>query len=322
MAAYIVRRLLLMIPLLLGVTFITFALVNLLPGSPISDLALNPRLRPADVERIERTLGLDRPWPARYVTWLGNLVRGDLGVSLFNATPVRDRILAVMPNTLLLTASALALALALSVPLGIYAAARQDTWFDRVAQVGSVAAFVTPSVWLGLLLVIVFSLKFREWGLPALPTGGMRDLRGDGGLLDRVEHLILPAVSLALAQIGFWASYVRSTMLEVLRQDYVRTARAKGLRDRAVLYRHAARNAIFPLVTLVGLALPSLFGGAVLVESIFAWNGVGLLTIQAVTQRDYTLVMGTTLMLAFLTMVANLIADIVYAVIDPRIRYD
>jgi peptide/nickel transport system permease protein len=209
-----------------------------------------------------------------------------------------------------------------AVPVGVYAAARHNTWFDHAARIGSVAAFAVPSVWLALLLVIVFGLKFREWGLPGLPTGGTRDLRGGGGLADRIEHLILPAVSLGLVQVGFWASYVRSSMLEVLRQDYVRTARAKGLRGRTVVYRHAFRNAFLPLVTLVGLSLPGLFGGTVLVESIFAWNGVGLLTIQAVGQRDYTLVMGTTLMLAFLTMAANLVADVMYSVLDPRIRHN
>lgn len=322
MARYAVRRLLVMVPLLLGVSFLTFGLMNLLPGSPISGIKFNPRMRPEDVARIERNLGLDEPWPERYVTWLGGVVRGDLGLSLTNATPVRDRILNVLPNTLLLTVSALLFALLLAVPLGIYAAVHHRSWFDRAATVASVAAFAMPSVWLSLLLVILFALKFREWGLPALPAGGMRDLREDGGALDRIEHLILPTVSLGLVQVGIWASYIRSEMLEVLRQDFVRTAQAKGLRSRSVLYRHAFRNAFLPLATLVGLALPSLFGGAILVESIFAWNGIGLLTIQAVSQRDYTLVMGTTLMFAVLTMLANLLADLLYAVLDPRIRYD
>ena len=322
MARYVVRRLLGMVPLLLGVTFLTFGLMNLLPGSPVSDLKFNPRMRPQDVARIERNLGLDQPWPERYARWLVGVAQGDLGLSLTNATPVRDRILNVLPNTLLLTTSALVFALLLAVPLGIYAAVRHRSWFDRAATVASVAAFAMPSVWLALLLVILFALKFREWGLPALPAGGMRDLRQGGGVLDRVEHLILPTVALGLVQVGVWASYIRSSMLEVLRQDFVRTAQAKGLRQRAVLYRHAFRNAFLPLVTLVGLALPGLFGGAILVESIFAWNGIGLLTIQAVGQRDYTLVMGTTLMFAVLTMLGNLVADLLYAALDPRIRYD
>jgi peptide/nickel transport system permease protein len=310
-----------MVPLLVGVTFVTFAVMNLLPGSPVSDLALNPRLRPEDRARVERSLGLDRPWPVRYVEWFWGVLRGDLGLSLFNAAPVRDRILAVLPNTLLLTTAAFGFALLVSLPVGVYAAFRHKSWFDHAARIGSIVAFATPSVWLGLLLVILFGIKFREWGLPSLPVSGVRDLRGGGGLADRVEHLILPTIALGLVQVGYWTAYVRSSVLEVLRQDFVRTAEAKGLRDRTVLYRHALRNALLPLITLVGLTLPALFGGSVLVETIFAWNGIGLLTIQAVGQRDYTLVLGTTLMLAFLIMLGNLLADVAYAVLDPRLRH-
>jgi peptide/nickel transport system permease protein len=179
-----------------------------------------------------------------------------------------------------------------------------------------------PTFWLALLLVILFSIRFKEWGLPSLPVGGMTDPRGDGGFGDRVVHLILPCLSLALLQIGSWSAYIRSSMLETLQQDYVRTARAKGLGQKAVLYVHAFRNAFLPLVTLVGLSLPDLFGGAVIIESIFAWNGIGRLTIEAVNRRDYTLIMGTTLMFAVLTLVANLLADVMYAILDPRIRLD
>ena len=311
-----------MIPLLLGVTFLTFALINLIPGSPMLNVRGNPKVRPEDAARIEQQLGLDKPWPERYVTWLGQLARGDLGVSLHNRTPVTTRIMTVLPNTLLLTTSSLVFALLFAVPLGVYAAARHRTWFDHTATIGAVAMFAMPTFWLALLLVIVFSLKFREWGLPALPVGGMVDVRAGGGFFDRVEHLILPATSLGLLQIGVWSSYIRSSMLETLRQDFVRTARAKGLGQRVVVYSHAFRNAFLPLVTLVGLSLPSLFGGAVIIESIFAWNGVGRLTLEAVGRRDYTVIMGTTLMFAVLTMLANLFADVMYAILDPRIRLD
>ena len=322
MTAYILRRLLMLVPLILGVTFLTFAIINLMPGSPITNLRANPKVRPEDAARIERQLGLDKPWPVRYVRWLGQLARGDLGVSMHNRTPVRDRILGVLPNTLLLSIASLVVALALAVPLGIYAAVRHRTWFDHTATIGAVAMFAMPTFVLALLLVIVFAFKFSEWGLPALPVGGMTDSRGGGGLFDRLQHLILPTASLALIQVGVWSSYIRSSMLEVLRQDYVRTARAKGLADRLVIYGHAVRNAFLPLVTLVGLSLPGLFGGAVITEAIFAWNGMGRLTIEAVGRRDYTMMMGTTLMFAVLTMVANLFADVMYAVLDPRIRLD
>jgi peptide/nickel transport system permease protein len=322
MTRYVIRRLLLMIPLLFGVTFVTFALINLIPGSPVTNLRSNPKIRPADLARLEKQLGLNRPWPARYADWLGHLLRGDLGNSMYNNVPVSDRIWAVLPNTLLLSCTALVFALLVAIPLGVYAAAHHRSWFDRLTNVSNVALFAIPNAWLALLLVILFSLKFREWGLPSFPATGITDPRHGGGLGDRVRHLILPMISLSLIQIGIWASYIRSSMLEALHQDYVRTARAKGLSRRAILYSHALRNAFLPLVTLVGLSLPGLFGGAILTETVFAWNGIGLLTLQSVDQRDYTMVMGTTLMFSVLTMLGNLIADVAYAALDPRIRLD
>jgi peptide/nickel transport system permease protein len=321
MTAYIVRRLLQMIPLLIGVTFLTFATVSFVPGSPISSLQLNPRARPEDLERIRHNLGLDRPWYERYFVWLGELLQGDLGLSLTNFTPVTDRILGVLPNTLLLTATALALALLVSVPLGVAAAVRHNSLFDHVTTVLVTAFAAIPSFWLALLMIILFSVKFDEWGLPAMPAQGMQDLRGETGILDRIEHLILPASALALAQIAGWTRFIRSSMLETVNQDFVRTARAKGLAERAVVYRHAFRNAMLPLVTLVGLALPELFGGAYLIEQIFAWNGLGRLAFNATQSNDYTLIMGATLLFAVLTMLGNLFADVVYALADPRIRY-
>jgi peptide/nickel transport system permease protein len=321
MTAYIVRRLLQMIPLLIGVTFLTFAIVSFVPGSPVSSLQLNPRARPEDLERIRHNLGLDRPWYERYFVWLGDLLQGDLGLSLTNFTPVTDRILGVLPNTLLLTATALAIALLVSVPLGVAAAVRHNSVFDHVTTLLVTAFAAIPSFWLALLMIILFSVKFDEWGLPALPAQGMEDLRGETGLLDRIEHLILPASALALAQIAGWTRFIRSSMLETVNQDFVRTARAKGLAERAVVYRHAFRNAMLPLVTLVGLALPELFGGAYLIEQIFAWNGLGRLAFDATQSNDYTLIMGATLLFAVLTMLGNLFADVVYALADPRIRY-
>jgi peptide/nickel transport system permease protein len=322
MGRFIIRRLLLMIPLLVGVSFITFALVNLIPGSPVPNTRDNPKIRPADVERLEKQLGLDKPWPERYVLWLGDLLRGDLGRSMHNQVPVRDRIWAVLPNTMLLSLSALIFALMIAIPLGVYAAARHRTWFDRFTNLSNVALFAIPNAWLAIMLVVVFTFKFKEWGFPSLPATGITSTRGGGDLLDRAKHLLLPMVALSLVQIGIWASYIRSSMLEVLQQDYIRTARAKGVSRRATLFGHAFRNALLPLVTLVGLSLPGIFGGALLIEFVFAWNGMGLLTLNAVTQRDYTMVMGTTLMFSVLTMLGNLIADITYAVLDPRIRLE
>ncbi|HEY8445921.1 MAG TPA: ABC transporter permease [Thermomicrobiales bacterium] len=322
MIAFIIRRVLVMVPILFGITFLTFAIVNLVPGSPVDSLKLNPRTRPEDIERIKRNLGLDRPWHERYFVWLSEAVRGDFGISLSNNTPVLDRLLGVLPNTLLLTGAALVTALLISVPLGVLSAVKHNTAFDHAVTVLATAIASIPSFWLALLLILLFATQFPAWGLPGLPVNGMRDLRGDSGLFDRLEHMVLPVASLALVQIAGWTRFIRSSMLETIRQDFVRTAYAKGLPRRIVLYVHAFRNALLPLVTLVGLAIPELFGGAYLIEQIFAWNGAGRLTFQAAQSNDYPLIMGATLMFAVLTMVGNLLADILYAVLDPRIRYD
>jgi peptide/nickel transport system permease protein len=320
-AGFIVRRVLQMIPLIIGITFLTFAIVNLVPGSPVANLQFNPRARPADIERIRHNLGLDKPWPVRYFEWLGNVARGDLGISLTNYTPVRDRLLGVLPNTLLLTATSLVFALLIAIPTGVYSAVKRNSAFDHVSTVFSIACYAMPNFWLGLLLIIFFAVQFANWGLPNLPVGGMTDMRGGGGLWDRIEHLILPSVSLGLVQLAAWSRYIRSSMLEVIRNDYVRTAEAKGLANRTVMYTHAFRNALLPLVTLIGLSVPDLFGGAFLIESIFNWNGMGRLTLQAVQRSDYTLIMGSTLLFAVLTLFGNLLADVMYAMLDPRIRY-
>jgi peptide/nickel transport system permease protein len=321
MGRFILVRLLQMIPLVFGITLLTFAIINLVPGSPVADLEFNPRVRPEDRERIAENLGLNEPMYERYLTWVGNVLQGDLGLSLQNYIPVRDRIFEVMPNTLLLTISSTIFALVISIPAGIYSAVKRNSIFDNFTTIFSMAAFAMPSFWLAFLLLILFGVKFREWGLPGLPTSGAYDLRGGGDFLDRFQHLILPTVALGLVQLAGWTRYIRGSMLEVIRLDYIRTAESKGLRNRAVLFGHAFRNALLPLVTLVGLSLPELFGGAFIVETIFAWNGMGRLAVDAAKQNDYTMVMGVTLMFAVLTLVSNLIADVLYAVLDPRIRY-
>lgn len=320
MTSYIIQRLLLTIPLLLGITFVTFVIVNA-QGSPVADLQRNPRFRPADIERIRENLGLNEPVAIRYFKWVSNLARGDLGISLSNATPVRDRILGVLPNTVILTGVSLLISLAVSIPLGVYSATSRGSWFDNTVTVLSVAAFAMPSFWLALLLILIFASQFRELGLPYLPVSGMYDARGGGGFLDRVEHLILPVAALSIGDLAVWTRYIRSQMLEVIRQDFVRTARAKGLGNTTIVYGHALRNALLPLVTLVSLSLPGLVGGAFIVETVFAWPGLGRLTVEAARKSDYTLILGTVLMVSVLTLLANLLADVVYALIDPRIRY-
>lgn len=319
MISYIFRRLLQMIPLLLGITFVTFAIINA-AGNPINRLLFDPRIKPEDRERLTRNLGLDKPWFERYFIWLGNVLQGDLGISLINSSSVTQRILNVLPNTLLLSGLAILFSLAVALPLGIYAAVHRNSAADRFIQFFSVAAFAIPTVWLGLLLIILFSVKFREWGLPALPVGGMYDVRDGGGLKDRVVHMILPVLALSLPQVAGWTIYIRSSMLEVIRQDYVLTANAKGLGRRTVIFFHAFRNALLPLITLIGFSLPDLFGGSLVVENVFAWNGMGRLAFGAVGQKDYTMIMGTTLMFSMLIIIGNLVADVLYAIADPRIR--
>lgn len=321
MLRYIVRRLLQMIPILFGITLITFVIINA-AGSPLQGMEFNPRVKPEDIERIRNNLGLNEPVWKRYFIWVGNVLRGDLGLSLINFRPVTERIREVMFNTLLLSVVSTTISLAIALPLGIYAATHRNGIVDRIASVLSVAGYAIPTVWLGLLLIILFAVKFDSWGFPSLPVGGVRDLRGDGGIRDRIEHLILPISALVIPQVGIWLFWVRSNMLEVLGQDYMRAARARGLREKSVLYRHGLRNALIPLVTIVGLSIPEVFAGALIVENVFAYPGMGRLTVTAIGDKDHTLVMGITLMFAVLVIIGNLIADLLYAIVDPRIRLD
>jgi peptide/nickel transport system permease protein len=322
MGRFILRRLLQLIPLLIGISIITFALANLVPGSPVSGLEFNPRTTPEDIARIKANLGLDEPVWKRYFIWIGNVVQGDLGISLRNFRPVRETIVEKLPNTLLLTGTALIISLLISIPIGVYGAVRRNSAFDNVSTAGAVAGFSVPTFWLGLMLILLFAVKFKEWGLPSFPAGGAYDLRGGGGFFDRVEHLILPAFAIAFVQMAAWTRYIRSQMLEVLNQDYMRTANAKGLRERVVIYRQGLRNAVLPLVTLLGIAIPDLFAGALIIENIFTYPGIGQLAFNAAINKDYPLIMGITLVAGTLVILGNLIADVVYSLLDPRIRLD
>jgi peptide/nickel transport system permease protein len=321
MRRYVIRRLLGVPPLLLGITLVTFLLIHATPGSPVDDLKLTPEIKTEDLDSIKRTLGIDRPLHEQYLVWVAQLVRGDLGISLKTYQPVRQQLFERLPNTLLLTVGALLVAMVLAVPIGVIAAIKRNSWFDHITTIVSTFGQAVPGFWLGLMLIIVFAVQFKVWGLPSLPSGGTQTLPGGGDLVDRLKHLILPVTALATAQIATWARYIRSQMLEVIQQDYVRTARAKGLHERVVVMRHAFRNAILPLITLVGLTIPNLFGGAVIIEAIFGWPGIGSFAINAAGNRDYTVVMGTVLFISLVTVLSNLLADILYAVADPRIQY-
>lgn len=315
MGRYIIGRLLQIIPLLLGISILVFILVNAVPGSPVSDLAFNPTTRPEDVAAIKHALGLDQPLYKRYFVWLGNLVRGDLGLNMVTYRPVTQDITERLPNTLKLTFAAFLLALIFAIPVGVYSAVKRNSIFDHVATVVSVAGVSVPTFWFGLILILVFAVNLG-W----FPTGGSRPLRGDAGFLVQLKYLFLPAVTLAIAEMASWTRYIRGQMLEVIRQDYIRTARAKGLKERAIIFRHALRNALLPLITLFGLAIPSFFSGALIIETIFSWPGIGRLTFDAAQARNYTVIMGAVMLSSVLVIIGNLLADIGYSLLDPRIK--
>jgi peptide/nickel transport system permease protein len=318
---YLLRRLLAAVPVVLGVTILTFLVMHATAGSYVPGLDLNPSLKPADIARIRANLGLDRPLWLQYVTWLGGMLHGDFGRSLIDGSPVMSHILERLPNTLELTITAILLGILISIPLGVTGALRRGSKIDNVFTVLSTAGFAVPQFWLGLILILFFSVQLHAWGLPWLPSSGAFSAFNGGDLLDRLLHLVMPATVLSFFYLSVWSRFVRSSMVEVLSQDYVRTARAKGMPERRVVYLHALRNAVVPLVTLVGLELPALVSGGLVVEVVFGWPGIGRLAFERAVQLDYTTVMGITTFAALLVVFGNLVADVLYALLDPRIRY-
>ena len=321
------RRLLGAVPLVLGIATIIFFLVNLAPGDPVLRF-VNPNMSPETQEQIRVNLGLDQPIPVRYVRWLGALARGDLGYSFNLNRPVLDIIKELLPNTLLLSFTAIGVAFFLGISLGIVQAVRQYSWLDSISSIVSIFFYSMPSFWLALMMVLVFGLFAYQGDWPIqFPPSDIQHVNyaffspGEK-VLDRLWHLTLPATSLALVLAAGIARYTRTSMLEVIRQDFVRTARAKGLSEPVVILKHALRNGLIPVITLLGLYLPFLFSGTVFIESVFAWPGMGKLVVDAILQRDYPVVMGGTLIFAMMVVVGNLVADVLYAVVDPRIRYD
>jgi peptide/nickel transport system permease protein len=279
-------------------------------------------------EQLRHSFGLDQPLLVRYGKWLAAFARGDFGYSFGQARPVKAVLLDALPNTLLLTGTALLLVFALGIAAGALQAVRQHRAVDRVLSVVSLFFYSMPSFWLSLMLMLLFSLKAHQWGWPiSLPPTGVTSVEYEylslgGKVIDRISHLALPALTMTLVLAAGIARYTRGQMLEVIRQDYVRTARAKGLPERVVIVKHALRNSLIPVITMLGLYLPLLFSGAVFVEVIFAWPGMGRVIVDAIFQRDYPVVMATSFLFALLVIAGNLLADLLYAVADPRIRYD
>jgi peptide/nickel transport system permease protein len=312
---FTVRRLLGAIPLLLGVAVLSFVFMQLAPGGPDALFARNGRMSQEQLDAIRRNMGLDQPEHVQLLRWLGNLLQGDFGTSYREFRPVTEVIWDVFPNTLLLMGAGLLIALVFSVLFGILAARRQYGLFDNVSSFVSYFGLAMPVFWFGLMLQLLFAVKLG-W----LPSAGKNDPQG-GGALDTLEHLALPAFTIAIGSIAGWSRYIRSSTLEAMGQDYVRTARAKGLRERAVVLRHVLRNALIPLVTVVGIDVPLYLTGAVLVETVYSWPGMGRLFFDSLTTRDYPVLMGTLVLGAVLIVLGNLLADLIYGLLDPRIKY-
>ena len=316
MTKYILRRLLIIIPTLIGVSIILFTLMHLAPGGPEAVL-MGDDISAEAAARIRANLGLDRPVPVQYFHWLTNLLQGDLGNSFRTGEAVISLLGYRLINTLTLTVAAFLFSLVVAIPFGIISATRQYSLMDKISTVVAFLGISFPSFWLGIVLILIFAYQ-----LGLFPVSGIASYGMEGDLFNRLHHLVLPAVTLGAVQMATYMRFTRSGMLEVLKQDYIRTARAKGLSFRQVIYKHALRNGLISVVTVIGISLPALVGGAVLTETIFAWPGLGRMAVNAVFQRDYPIIMGVNMIVAVVTVFANLGVDIIYTFIDPRIAYD
>lgn len=316
MGRYIAARLIQAVPILLGITVVAFVVLSSMPGGPLAAYKMNPNVRGEDLQRLAKQFGLEGPVHVRYLAWLRNFVRGDWGYSIVTQRPVLTMITERFVNTLTLMGIALLLTLAVAIPVGVYSAVRQYSPFDYLATGLSFVGLSLPTFWLGLLLILLFSVELR-W----LPAGGMFTIGAPFSLADRARYVALPAATLAVVSAGFYTRYLRASVLDVLGQDFIRTARAKGVMERRVVFRHALQNAALPFATVVALHLPDLFTGAVVAETIFAWPGMGRLFWESALRIDYPVLMGILTFTAVGVFAANLLADVVYGLLDPRIRY-
>jgi len=323
MTNFLLRRLVQMIPLLIGISILSFLIVKATPGDQTM-VYIDPNKPPPSVEdmaRLRAQLGLDQPLPIQYVRWLGSALQGDLGFSLSGRRAVLTEITDRLPATFLLGFTSLLIALVLALPIGIFSAVKRYSFMDYVITVISFIGLSVPGFFLALLLMQIFAVQLR-----LLPTTGMRDAREDyeglAAIVDVARHLALPAIALGTASLARWVRYERSSILDVLSQDYIRTARAKGLREDRVLRIHALRNALLPMVTLIGLSIPGLVSGSFIIEFVFGWPGMGLLAVNAALRRDFPVIMGVTMLSAVFIVIGNFVADILYHWVDPRIRYE
>ncbi len=333
MIRYIIQRLLLLIPVLIGISIITFVMIRLIPGDPARIMA-GERATEEQVQRVRELWGLDKPLHEQYIVYMRNLLHGNMGRSLKRNEAVTQELRWALPTTIELSFAAMFVAVLIGIPAGIVAAYKQNSWWDLLVMVGSMIGISMPVFWLGLLLIYVFALKLGwmppsgrlsvsikitpitgMYTIDALLTGNWR------GFVDAVKHLIMPAVAVGTIPMAIIARMTRSSLLEVLRQDYIRTARAKGLSERAVIFRHALKNAFLPVITIIGLQLGTLLVGAILTETIFSLPGMGRLIVDRILSRDYPVVQGAVLVFATVFVFINLLVDLSYAYLDPRIRY-
>ncbi|MFN8523206.1 MAG: ABC transporter permease [Chloroflexota bacterium] len=315
MRAYVLGRLVSAIPVLLGVSVVIFLLMKLIPGDAAQVLA-GPSATRDEVEMIREDLGLNEPLHVQYGRWLARAVRGDLGRSIELRAPVTVMVLERFKNTAVLAGASMLLAVAVGVTAGVISATRPLSAFDRLAMIGALFGNSMPTFWLGLVLILVFSL-----GLRMFPSNGMYDIREAGGLPDLLHHLVLPSITLAGVSAAILARVTRSSMLEVINREYVTTARAKGLNDRHVIWGHALKNALLPVVTVMGVQMGYLLGGSILVETVFSWPGLGLQLFRAIGSRDLPLVQGGVMLVSVVFVFLNLAVDVLYAFLDPRVRY-
>ncbi|MCC6491655.1 MAG: ABC transporter permease [Pirellulales bacterium] len=326
MTSYLIRRLGIAVVTLVLITFLVYGLIRAMPGTPATNqmAVMDPskQLTPEAIARINRLYGLDKPWYTAYFVWMTNVVQADLGVSFTrNMRPVADLIVERAPATLMLSATSLVLAYVLSIPIGLWATAKANTLPERTVSTALYMLYSLPAFVAALYLQLLFYVKL-DW----LPLYGMRSdnypsLSAAARALDLLKHAAMPVACFTYVNLAYYSRFIRANMQEVVRQDYIRTARAKGVGPRAIIYKHAFRNTLIPLVTLMGLSLPGLFSGAVILEQIFQWPGMGRLYFEAIGQRDYNVIMGLTLMFSVLTLAGQLLADMLYAVVDPRVTY-
>lgn len=323
MRKFLIRRLLLMIPLVLGISILTFAILKLSPGDPASlNVALNSKIDPGYITKLRQAYGLNDPVHVQYWHWLKGMLTFNFGNSFMDNRPVLTVISERLPATLLLSGLSEILLFLIAVPLGVAAAYYRGRWIDRFTGIFAFAGFATPTFWLALMLMLIFGVQLG-W----LPVSGMRSVGAEylpwpEKVWDLFLHLLMPLAVTTFGGLASVSRYARTSMLEVIQQDYIRTARAKGLSEFQVLFRHALPNALIPIVTLLGLSLPALIGGSFIIETIFAWPGMGRLGFEAIMSRNYTVVMGIGVISALLTLLGNLLADLGYAWLDPRVKYD